>query len=79
MTMSALFGHRQQSSTSRAKRTYQRGTILCRKCGNPIHIYKVAALPDEFSVLCRKCHDRGVYAKRAVTIEELPERRRKPR
>jgi Zn finger protein HypA/HybF involved in hydrogenase expression len=77
-TMAALFGHK-QAGTSRAKRTFQRGTIQCRKCGNPIHVYKLAGLPDEFSVQCRKCHDRRVYAKREVTIDELPDRRQKPR
>ena len=76
--MAALFGQRQVGA-SRAKRTYQRGTITCRKCGNPIHVYKLAGLPDEFSVQCRKCHDRGFYGKRDVVVDDLPDRRRKPR
>jgi ribosomal protein L40E len=76
--MAGLFSQR-QLITPRAKRTFQRGTIACRKCGAPIHVYKLAGLPDEFSVQCRKCHDRSLYDKRAVTIDELPDRRRKPR
>jgi transcription elongation factor Elf1 len=61
------------------KRTYQRAMVACRKCGTPIYVYKVKALADEFSVHCSRCGDRGIYFKRAITIEELPERRKKPR
>ncbi len=63
----------------RPKRTYRRGKIACRKCGAPIYIHKLAALPEEFSVQCSKCHSRSLYPSRAMTLEELPERRRKPR
>ena len=61
------------------KATYQRGTVICRKCAAPIHIYKLNALADEFSVRCAKCGDRGIYPKRGMNLESLPERRRKPR
>jgi hypothetical protein len=30
-------------------------------------------------VHCHKCHHRGFYSKRAIEIEALPERRKKPR
>lgn len=63
----------------RQKRTFQRGTVACQKCTSPIYVYKLKALADEFSVNCPKCHYRGIYPKRAVTIQEMPERRRKPR
>jgi len=71
--MSILQAHRPKRST------YQRGVVACRKCGNQIHVHKLKALPDEFSVRCSGCGDRGLYLKRAVTVEELPERRKKPR
>jgi len=61
------------------KTVYQRGVVACRKCGAPIHFYKLAVLAEEFSVRCEHCGDRGVYAKRGIGIEEFPERRRKPR
>ena len=64
----------------RPKKTmYQRGMVACRKCAAPIYIYRLKALADEFSVHCSKCGDRGIYLKRAVTIEDVPERRQKPR
>ena len=61
------------------KSVYHRGEVACRKCGAPIAIFKLKALPDEFSVHCLRCGDRGIYLKSAVIIQELPERRKKPR
>lgn len=61
------------------KTTYQRGMIACRKCAAPIYIHKLQALPPEFSVQCSKCGDRGIYTKGAISMQELPERRKKPR
>lgn len=61
------------------KPVYHRGTVACRKCATPIYVYRIAALGDEFSVRCAHCGERGFYMKREVAIEELPERRRKPR
>jgi hypothetical protein len=63
----------------RPKKTYPRGEVICRKCASPIYVYKLNTLPDEFSVRCPRCGDRGIHLKRAVTIQELPERRKKPR
>ena len=62
-----------------AKLTYERGVLACAKCGAPIYVYKLKNLPNEFSVRCARCGERGIYAKRALTIESLRERRRKPR
>jgi DNA-directed RNA polymerase subunit RPC12/RpoP len=61
------------------KSGYQRGVVACRKCGTPIPVQNFSALPDEFSVRCPGCGDRAFYAKRAVAIQDLPERRKKPR
>ncbi|HEY1472642.1 MAG TPA: hypothetical protein VGF53_01005 [Pseudolabrys sp.] len=61
------------------KGVYRRGMIACRKCAAPIYIYKLNAMPDEFSVQCPKCRDRGIYFKHTIVLQELPERRRKPR
>jgi hypothetical protein len=64
----------------RPKRSvYERGVVACRKCAAPIPVYKLKALPDEFSVRCPRCGERGIYLKRAIAIETLPERRKKPR
>jgi ribosomal protein L37E len=62
--MSALLAERQ-------KKMYQRGEIICRKCAAPIYVYKFSALPDEFSVRCPRCGDRGMHLKRAITIHEV--------
>ena len=61
------------------KGVYQRGEVACRKCGTPIYVYKLKRLPDEFSVHCKQCGDRGIYLKSAVAYREFPERRKKPR
>jgi hypothetical protein len=61
------------------KATYQRGVVVCRKCAAPIYIHKLNALAGEFSVRCTKCSDRGMYSKREMNIESMPERRKKPR
>ena len=61
------------------KNVYQRGVIACRKCNSPINVYKLRPLPDEFSVRCSQCGDRGHYKKRELAVQELPERRKKPR
>jgi hypothetical protein len=61
------------------KTVYQRGRVACRQCAVPIYLYKLKILPDEFSLRCQKCGDRGFYLKRAIAIQEMPERRRKPR
>ncbi|HEX3164462.1 MAG TPA: hypothetical protein VHQ92_17945 [Pseudolabrys sp.] len=61
------------------KTAYQRGVVACRKCGTLIPVQNFSALPDEFSVRCPGCSDRAFYAKRTVAIQELPERRKKPR
>jgi Zn finger protein HypA/HybF involved in hydrogenase expression len=66
--------------TKRQKRAvYHRGVVACRKCAAPIPIYKLKTLPDEFSVHCPKCGNRGLYMKGTIAVQELPERRRKPR
>jgi DNA-directed RNA polymerase subunit RPC12/RpoP len=61
------------------KSGYQRGVVPCRKCKALIPVQNFSALPDEFSVRCPSCGDRAFYAKRAVAIQDLPERRKKPR
>jgi hypothetical protein len=61
------------------KAVYERGVLVCRKCAAPIYVYKVKGLAEEFSLHCAKCGDRGLYSNRAVTVETLPERRKKPR
>jgi hypothetical protein len=65
--------------TAHQKKFYRRATVACQKCAAPILVYKLNALPDEFSLRCSKCGARGYYLKRGITIEELPERRKKPR
>jgi DNA-directed RNA polymerase subunit RPC12/RpoP len=65
--------------TSGKKSIYRRGVVTCRKCAAPIHFYRLQALAEEFSLRCPRCGERGLYAKREIGIDELPERRKKPR
>jgi hypothetical protein len=65
--------------TSGKKSVYRRGVVTCRKCAAPIHFYRLQMLAEEFSLRCAHCGERGFYAKREIGIEDLPERRRKPR
>jgi DNA-directed RNA polymerase subunit RPC12/RpoP len=58
---------------------YLRGTIGCARCANAIHVYKVARLASEFTLRCPHCGTRSFYDKRTLMIEQLPERRRRPR
>jgi predicted Zn finger-like uncharacterized protein len=58
---------------------YQRGVIACSKCGTMIPVTKQSTVADEFSVRCPSCGHRDFYLKRAIVIEEVPERRKKPR
>ena len=68
-----------QKIQPRTRAVYLRGTVYCQKCNSPIQIFKVNALPDEYSVQCRRCGHRGVYMKRSMHVDELPDRRKKPR
>ena len=65
--------------SEKSKQVYQRGRIACRKCGSMIYIHRLSGLPDEVSLRCPRCGERGIYASRAIIIEDAPERRRKPR
>jgi hypothetical protein len=62
-----------------SEKFYQRGELAFRKCATPIHVHKHSTLPEKFSVRCPKCGDRAIYLKRAIAIQEIPERRKKPR
>lgn len=61
------------------KQTYERGVLSCTKCAAPVYVYKLKNLPEEFSVRCSRCGERGMYAKSTLTVESLRERRKKPR
>lgn len=68
------------ASTERFKRAiYPRGALGCIKCGHTIHVYKVSGLAAELSLRCPHCGTRGFYDVRMMAIEEMPERRQKPR
>ena len=68
-----------ESRVPLARRVYHRGTMNCPKCASPIHVYRLGGVAEDFSVYCKKCGTRAIYAKRALQVEELPERRRKLR
>ena len=68
-----------RSTEFRRRAVYPRGSIACHACGAAIHVYQLTALPDEFSLPCPACGARDLYSARVMTIEQMPERRRKPR
>ncbi|MGN6572907.1 MAG: hypothetical protein ACTHLO_15975 [Pseudolabrys sp.] len=67
------------AASAKRRVVYLRGTVRCGKCADAIHVYKVAGLADEFSLRCSNCGTRHFYEKRGLAIEEMPERRRRPR
>lgn len=58
---------------------YERSLVHCQKCGAKVFLQRLLGSADEFSVRCPRCGHRGIFARNAIVIEELPERRRKPR
>ena len=68
-----------KSTEFRRRAVYPRGAVACHACGKAIHVYRLATLPDEFSLRCPACGARDFYSSRVMMIEQMPERRRKPR
>jgi hypothetical protein len=68
-----------RSNEFRRRAVYPRGSVACHACGTAIHVYRLATLPEEFSLRCAACGARGFYSPGAMMIEQLPERRRTPR
>ncbi len=58
---------------------WQRGAVECGKCRTPIHVQRPNTVALEFSVPCERCGYRGFYFKRMLYIEDVSERRTKPR
>ena len=58
---------------------FQRGMVLCQKCQAPIHVFNTTMIAGEFSARCERCHHRGLFLKRSLKIDALPERRKKAR
>jgi DNA-directed RNA polymerase subunit RPC12/RpoP len=67
------------ASRSHTREVCRLGVVECTKCTSPVYVRKPDTIVDEFSVPCTKCGHRGLYLKRLLYTEELPERRRKPR
>ena len=55
--------------------TTERGIINCEKCRAPIYVNKPTTVSIEFCVPCTHCGHRGIYFKRMLTTETIPERR----
>lgn len=68
-----MFTTQQTSNLNRA--TTERGVVDCEKCRAPIHVNNPASVSVEFSVPCTHCGHRGIYFKRMLTTETIPERR----
>ena len=65
----AAFGVKEKT-----KSVYQSDRLSCRKCGTPVYINRLGALPDEISLRCPRCGDRNFYSARAIAT--LRRRRR---
>jgi hypothetical protein len=64
---------RQTSILRRA--TTERGVLNCEKCRAPIYVNNPGSVSIEFCVPCAHCGHRGIYFKRMLTLETIPERR----
>lgn len=60
-------------------RVPQRGVVVCHKCRAKIHVQRLTALTDEFSVRCPSCGQRDFYQRREIAIEDIPEQKKKTR
>ena len=68
-----MFTAQQTPGLNRA--TTERGVVDCEKCRAPIYVNKPASVSVEFCVPCAHCGHRGIYFKRMLTTETIPERR----
>lgn len=62
-----------------SKSTYDRGVVSCVHCAALMYVYRVKPLADEFSVRCPRCGKRAIYAKHAVEVEGVRNRRQTAR
>ncbi|EJW13510.1 hypothetical protein A33M_3494 [Rhodovulum sp. PH10] len=69
---------RERSATA-ARSTFLRGIVRCPRCGGEIPFHKVEAVADEFSLGCGACGHRGFFRKSEIAVQQMPERRRRPR
>jgi len=68
-----------QQTPSLTRATVERGVIDCEKCRSPIYVNKPGSVSVEFCVPCPHCGHRGIYFKRMLTTEHVPEWRNKGR
>jgi DNA-directed RNA polymerase subunit RPC12/RpoP len=68
-----MFNPGQNSNLNRA--TTERGVLACEKCSAPIYVNNPGSVSIEFCVPCTHCGHRGIYFKRMLTLETIPERR----
>lgn len=61
------------------KSTWARGVVACGKCGTATTVQRFETIVDEFSVRCGRCGHRGFYRKNEIGIQQMAERRLKPR
>ncbi|MDC7787917.1 hypothetical protein PQJ75_29085 [Rhodoplanes sp. TEM] len=61
------------------KSTWARGVVACGKCGTANTVQRFEAIVDEFSVRCSRCGHRGFYRKNEIGVQQMAERRQKPR
>jgi DNA-directed RNA polymerase subunit RPC12/RpoP len=59
--------------------TFTRGTVLCPTCKAAIHLRHPERVDEEFSARCPGCGRRSFHHRRDMTIEQLVDRRKKPR
>lgn len=72
-----FFSAQTRNATTRG--TFTRGAVSCPKCRAEIPFFRVEAVADDFSLRCSKCGHRGHFRKAEITVQQFPDRRRKPR
>jgi uncharacterized paraquat-inducible protein A len=59
--------------------TFSRGTVQCPACRAAIHLRNPEQVDQEFSARCTRCGRRSFHNRSDMAIEQLVDRRKKPR
>jgi endogenous inhibitor of DNA gyrase (YacG/DUF329 family) len=59
--------------------TFTRGTVQCPSCRAAIFLRNPERVDEEFSARCPHCGKRSFHNRRDIKIEQLVDRRKKPR
>jgi endogenous inhibitor of DNA gyrase (YacG/DUF329 family) len=76
---SAMFNVPQPAFKNTRRGTFSRGTVRCPTCAAVIPLRKADDVDEEFSARCPHCGRRSFHHRCDMAIEQLIDRRKKPR